>query len=77
MISEQIIRILVCYVLFSHQFFWLSQQRQARKTLHMRTPLKVVGSLDRPNIMYEEILMPIAKNLLEQKMEYPLTILIY
>jgi hypothetical protein len=53
----------------------------------MRNPLEVVGSLNRPDIFYEkvfrngpdiesyeQILTPIAKNLLAQKIEYPLTI---
>ena len=53
----------------------------------MKNPLEVVGSLNRPNIFYkkvfrngpdiesyEEILTPIAKDLLAQKIEYPLTI---
>ena len=64
------------------------KDREAIKgTLHMRNPLEVVGSLNRPNIFYEkvfrngpdiesyeQILTPIAKNLLAQKIEYPLTI---
>ena len=58
-----------------------------KDTLHMRNPLEVVESLNRPNIFYEksfrsspdiesyeEILTPIAENLLAQKTEYPLTI---
>ena len=64
------------------------KDRQVIKgTLHMINPLEVVGSLNRPNIFYEkvfrngpdvesyeEILLPIARNLLVQKIQYPLTI---
>ena len=64
------------------------KDRQVIKdTLHMINPLEVVGTLNRPNIFYEkvfrngpdvesyeEILLPIATNLLVQKIEYPLTI---
>lgn len=64
------------------------KDREAIKdTLHMRNPVEVVASLNRPNIFYEkvfrnsldiesyeEILTPIAINLLAQKNDYPLTI---
>ena len=64
------------------------QKRPAsnQDTLHMINPLEVVGSLNRLNIfyekvlnhpdveLYEKILLPIARNLLVQKIEDPLTI---
>ena len=65
----------------------IKDRQVIKDTLHMINPLEVVGSLNRPNIFYEkvfrngldvesyeEILLPIARNLLIQKIEYPLTI---